>query len=250
MILLLDVGNTRLKWGWLAEGAPSARGAILHRGREATEWLAELPAADPAPERILAANVAGPGVAHAIGEWSLASFGRRAEFPLATRAAGGVTNAYTHPEALGVDRWLGMIGAWQRAHAPLACIVAGTAVTIDAVDGSGRHLGGWILPGQPLMAEALYQGTADIARGAAREAAALAGDFGINTAGAIEAGGWQMLAAGAARAVHVLARTCQCSPAVFISGGDAREIASRLEMPATMAADLVLEGLAVLARNA
>jgi len=250
MILLLDIGNTRLKWGWLADGAPSAQGAIQHRDRAGAGWLAEMPVAEAPPERILAANVAGPGIAHAIGEWALASCGRRAEFPLATRAAGGVTNAYAHPEALGIDRWLGMIGAWQRAHAPLACIVAGTAVTIDTVDGRGRHLGGWILPGQSMMAEALRHGTADIARGAALEPPATAGDFGINTAGAIEAGGWQMLAAGAARAVHVLARTCQCSPAVFIGGGDAREIASRLEMPATIAADLVLEGLAVLARSA
>lgn len=249
MMLLLDIGNTRLKWGSL-QGTLSAQGAIVHRDRKATEWLAELPAADPAPERILAANVAGPVVAHAIGEWSLARFGRRAEFLLATRAAGGVTNAYAHPEALGVDRWLAMIGAWQRVRGPLACIAAGTAVTIDAVDGGGQHLGGWILPGRQLMAESLRHGTADIVRGTALAPPVTSGDFGVNTAGAIDTGIWQTLSAGASRAVQLLERSGRCSPAVFIGGGDAAEIASRLEMPATLAVDLVFEGLAVLARSA
>lgn len=250
MILLFDIGNTRLKWGWLPDAAPAAQGTVLHRDRAATAWLAELPAADAPPERILAANVAGPAVAHAIDEWSLARFGRRVEFQLATRSAGGVTNAYAHPEALGVDRWLGMIGAWQRTHGPLVCIAAGTAVTIDVVDGAGAHRGGWILPGRQMMGNSLRQGTADIARGAALAPPATAAGFGINTAGAIEAGCLPTLAAGADRAVRLLAHACRCSPAVFVGGGDARGFAGCLETPATIAAELVFEGLAVLARSA
>ncbi len=248
MILLLDVGNTRLKWGWLQDREIRATGALLHRGRAAADWLAGMPA-DAKPARVLAANVAGPAVAHALGEWALERHGLRVTFALAGRSLGGVTNAYRQPEALGVDRWLGMVGAWQRVRGPLLCIAAGTALTVDAVGADGRHLGGWILPGHALMSESLRQGTAGIARAEALAEPAYEGAFGTNSAGAGEGGGWQALAAAAERAIGLLRDTNGVEPAVFIGGGDAGQVAERLGRPATVGADLVMEGLAVLARG-
>lgn len=250
MMLLLDIGNTKLKWAWLAGAAPVTQGAVLHAHREPPQWLDELPSAEVPPERILAANVAGSAVAHAIDAWSHARFGRHAEFPVATRTAGGVTNAYIQPGTLGIDRWLAMIGAWQRAHRPLVCLAAGTAMTVDAIDGSGRHLGGWILPGRQMMRDSLRQGTAELARSAELAPPVRAGDFGVNTAGAIEAGCLVALAASADRAARLLGLVSGQPPAVFVAGGDALEIAGYLETPATPAPDLVFEGLAVLAHCA
>lgn len=246
MILLLDIGNTRLKWGWLQDGGLVQGGALAHRER-GVEWLAGLPALAPAPARIVAANVAGPELARAIDEWALQGCGRRVEFLQSVSAAGGLANAYEHPETLGVDRWLGMIGAWQRARAPLVCIAAGTAMTVDAVDATGRHLGGWILPGQALMVAALRNGTADIARNELRAPALVAGSFGSNTAGAVAEGCWQALAAAAGRAVRLVADPAGQQPRVFVGGGDAEQILARLDVPAEPAPDLVLEGLAVIA---
>jgi type III pantothenate kinase len=247
MKLLLDVGNTRLKWAQLAEGRLAGRGAAVHRGAAPAEWLAPLDAAAGRPEEILVANVAGPGVAHSIGEWALERLGLRPRFLHATASAGGLTNAYQHADSLGVDRWLGMIGAWRRARGPLVCVAAGTALTVDAVDGAGRHLGGLIVPGYELMIEALLRRTHDIAPGMARAAAAGDGVFGRSTAAAVELGAANALAALAARAVDEAERRCGRPPRVFVGGGDAARIAAGLGRPAEIAPDLVLEGLAVVA---
>ena len=163
MILLVDVGNTRAKWAVLADGRLSGSGAVLHRGVPAADWVHGLDGASAGCERILVSNVAGPAVAHAIGEWALSRHGFRPEFVRATREAGGIRNAYEHPEALGPDRWCGMIGAWRRVRGPLVCIAAGTAMTIDAVDAAGTHLGGLIVPGHDLMIDSLLRRTSDIA---------------------------------------------------------------------------------------
>jgi type III pantothenate kinase len=247
MKLLIDVGNTRLKWARLEAGRLDARGAATHRGAAPAEWLAPLDAASGRPDAILVANVAGPGVAHSIGEWALERHGLRPRFLLATASAGGVTNAYEHPDALGVDRWLGLVGAWHRVRGPLVCIAAGTAFTVDAVDASGRHLGGLIAPGYQLMIDALLRRTSDIAPGVARAPAAADGLFGRSTAAAVELGALHALAALAARAVESAAARFGAAPRVFLGGGDAARIAPQLGRPAEIAPDLVLEGLAVMA---
>lgn len=247
MKLLLDVGNTRLKWAQLAGERLDDRGAATHRDAAPVEWLAPLDALAGRPEAIVVANVAGPGVAHAIGEWALERHGLRPQFLHATASAGGVTNAYEHVDALGIDRWLGLVGAWRRTRGPLLCVAAGTALTVDAVDGSGRHLGGLIVPGYELMIEALLRRTSDIAPGMARGTAAAAGMFGHSTTAAVEIGALHALAALAARAVDAATQQCGAVPRVFVGGGDAARIAPHVGRPAEIAPDLVLEGLAVVA---
>lgn len=246
MMLLFDIGNTRLKWGWLRDGRLEPGGALAHRER-GPDWVAALPAPEQPPRRILASNVAGAALARALDVWAGQRCGCRVEFLQAGREAGGVRNAYEQPELLGVDRWLGMIGAWQRVRAPLVCVAAGTALTVDAVDATGRHLGGWILPGRALLVESLRNGTADIARSESRATAEVVGSFGTNTAGAVAEGSWQALAAAASRAVRLVEDRTGVRPRAFIGGGDAEEILARLDVPAELAADLVLEGLAVVA---
>jgi type III pantothenate kinase len=247
MRLLLDVGNTRLKWAQLADGRLAGRGAVTHRDASPAEWLAPLDAAAGRPEAILVANVAGPAVAHSIGEWALERHGLRPRFLHASPRAGGITNAYEHADALGVDRWLGLVGAWRRVRGPLVCVAAGTALTVDAVDGQGLHLGGLIVPGYELMIEALLKRTSDIAPAMARAPAAADGMFGRSTAAAVQLGALHALAALAARAVDAAARQCGAAPRVFIGGGDAARVAPHLGRPAEIAPDLVLEGLAVMA---
>lgn len=246
MILLLDIGNTRLKWGWLDGGRLTSGGAVTH-GDPAVVWRAALPALDRPPARILAANVAGTEIAQALDEWAVQRCGLRIEYQRSASAAGGLRNAYADPESLGVDRWLAMIGAWRRAQLPFVSIAAGTAVTVDAVDATGQHLGGWILPGHALLVESLRRRTADIERKERRAPAHVIGSFGVNTAGAVAEGGWQALAAAAGRAVRVVAARAGSGPRVYLGGGDAGSILARLDVPAELAPDLVLEGLAVIA---
>jgi len=245
--LLLDAGNTRLKWAQFGSGRFDGRGAVQHRDATPAQWIAPLDAAAGQPEAIWVANVAGPVVAHALGEWALERHGLRPHFVHAARAAGGISNAYEHPETLGVDRWLALIAAWRRAPGPLVCIAAGTALTVDAADGEGRHLGGLIVPGYELMLESLLKRTSEIAPGMAVAAPQAEGLFGRNTAAAVDQGASNALAAVAERAIAAATRHCGRAPQVFLGGGDAARLAPLIDVPLTLAPDLVLEGLAVLA---
>jgi type III pantothenate kinase len=249
MMLLVDVGNTRAKWAVLADGRLSGTGAVLHRGVPAADWVHGLDGAAAGCKRILVSNVAGPAVAHAIGEWALSRHGFRPEFVRATREAGGIRNAYEHPEALGPDRWCGMIGAWRRARGPLVCIAAGTAMTIDVVDAAGAHLGGLIVPGHDLMIDSLLRRTSDIAPAAQAAPPAGSGMLGRNTAAAIELGASHALAALAVRSIDWVSGLVGTPPRVFLGGGDASRIEPLLGVGVEVTSGLVLEGLAVIAEG-
>jgi len=248
-MLLIDIGNTRAKWATLDGGTLSRCGAILHRGVPSGDWVHGIDAADRRYDRILVSNVAGAVAAATVAEWARQRHGLQAEFVSASASAGGIINAYEDPAALGADRWLGMIGAWRRVRGPLVCIAAGTAMTVDAVDGSGRHLGGVIVPGRDMMIDALMRRTSDIARGASAAAAERSGMLGRNTAAAIESGAVHALAALAARTIDDVTRRVGAPPRVFLGGGDAGRIEPLIGVAVELCPELVLEGLAVLAEG-
>lgn len=158
MILCLDSGNSRIKWG-------------MHDGRQ---WLlqdavdhadvARLPAllaGWPEPRRIMLANVAGEAAGRRIRQ-SLGAWAARVDEVRSSRACCGVTSRYDFPEKLGVDRWCALVAAWRAEPLPALVIMAGTATTIDALDASGEFVGGLILPGVGLMLSSLAQGTAGL----------------------------------------------------------------------------------------
>lgn len=249
MKLLVDVGNTRIKWAVLDNGKLSRLGAVVHRQVPAADWLVALDAIEGHPEAILVANVAGPAVAGLIRNWAHTRHGQQPAFVQASRAAAGVENSYEHPEALGVDRWLGMIAAWQRVHGAVVCIIAGTATTVDALDERGRHTGGLIVPGYDMMVDSLLGQTSDIARAAKLESPRADGLLGRNTAAAVDLGARLALAALAERVTDWVGKQGGVTPRVLLSGGAASRIEPLLELPVETVPDLVLEGLAVLAEG-
>ena len=113
-------------------------------------------------DTVLVSNVAGTSFATRLSGVVGMHCDVDVHFARSEREACGVTNSYRQPRRLGVDRWVAMIGA--RAEFETTCLVvdAGTAVTLDAIDGSGRHLGGQIIPGVRLMAASLASETSDI----------------------------------------------------------------------------------------
>jgi type III pantothenate kinase len=255
MKLLLDVGNTRVKWGCLIEtGILTGRGAVAHRGVDAPVWTAALPAAQP-PSRIIAANVAGMAVSAALDSWAERSFGCKVEYVRSARRAGGITNAYADPSLLGVDRWLGMIGVRTHCEQAFLLAAAGTAFTIDLVDEAGMHRGGLIAPGRSLMIETLKQKTGNIASAAAAADPISDGMFGLNTSAAIESGASHALAGLLGRAIEFASG--RLAPLrLFAHGGDSGDILElvaargvRIGVPTCFepAADVVLLGLAALA---
>ena len=92
MKLLIDAGNTRIKWA-LHDGREFRdRGSVQHRGNPVELWSHELPAR-VCPTDVIAANVAGEAVAEGISDWARTTVGIGVRFPQATAAAGGVRNA-------------------------------------------------------------------------------------------------------------------------------------------------------------
>lgn len=230
MILCLDAGNTRLKWGVHDGRAWCVRGACAHADR--VELAAALPAGI---ERIFACNVAGGAVAARI-EGLAATLGLPLTWFRSSAACCGVVNGYDNPLQLGADRWAALIGA-RGLHAGHALVVmAGTATTIDRLDADGRFRGGLILPGLELMRQSLAHNTAGLpeARGSYR-------DLPTNTDDAIISGVLQATLGAIERMARFLAPQ---DFRVILSGGAAETLAPHLDLPLLCVDNLVLEGLA------
>lgn len=229
MILCLDSGNTRLKWGLRDGDAWLAGGALAHAQAAALE-LPQM------PNRLVACNVAGGTGAAAI-EALASRHGLAVEWVRAQAAQCGVVNRYDNPDQLGADRWAAMVGA--RALQPGACLVVmcGTATTVDVLDDAGVFQGGLILPGLDMMRAALADSTADLptARGDHRELPR--NTFDAIASGAVEA------TLGAIERMSRRAAAVTC----LLSGGAAPVLASRLELPHRVVDKLVLEGVARIA---
>jgi type III pantothenate kinase len=239
MILLLDVGNTRVKWAWLEYLEIAPAGAVAHDATHRS-WQGEIELDGHRPSRIVVANVAGPGFAAALTAWSVAHFALEPEFIRARTLLGGVRNAYARPAALGVDRWLGLVAAWRSAPRPTCIVNSGTALTVDTLDAAGNHCGGLIVPGAQMMAETRngFEPDQELLAGAALYDA---------TANGASDSVPLMLAALADRSVAELAARVGARPRFLLTGGDARLLEPHLLSVPELVPDLVLTGLAIVA---
>jgi type III pantothenate kinase len=229
MILAVDCGNSRLKWG-LHDGA-----AWLKTGSVPVSALASLKQAwrrVPPADRIVVANVAGRSARRRLES----AFLRRAPvvWVAAKRRACGVSNAYRRPSQLGADRWAALIGAWSMFRAPCLVVAAGTATTVDVLRGDGTFAGGLILPGLELMKRSLAQNTAGLPLARGRFSSAPR-----STADAIESGCLTAQAGAIERAFAAMEPGAAC----VLTGGAADLIAPHLSIRARLVDNLVLEGL-------
>lgn len=247
MNLVIDVGNTRLKWAWVTSAGLSDQKAVVHKDAKPALWTAALFDAGHKPERVLIANVAGERMAKMLTRSTKKTFGLKPEFVTAARDFQELTNGYLDPALLGVDRWLAVIGAWMMARCALCIVDAGTAVKVDGVDAGGRHLGGLIAPGIQMMRETLLANTSGIARAAELSSPSMSGVLANNTIGAVSRGAVYALAGLADRAAETVEQSTGTKPRLFITGGDAGMIAAAMRTQGEIVPDLVLRGLAVLA---
>jgi type III pantothenate kinase len=256
VILLLDIGNTRIKWAQLMDGSLTPQQSILHRGVATDTWTKQLFRERFRPARLLVASVAGGDMATTVRAEAKKAWSIVPEFASSTGLAGGVTNAYAEPSTLGVDRWLAVIAGRELTGGAACVIDAGTAMTIDVVSADGLHVGGMILPGVQMMVDALLQRTSDIADNSRRSRARAGAEprpghvFASNTGQAILNGALLAVAAAADRAVAEAATTLKAAaPRVLLTGGDAERLVRMMQTKPEIVPDLVLRGLAVLARK-
>ncbi|MEJ2533544.1 MAG: type III pantothenate kinase [Halioglobus sp.] len=235
--LQLDVGNSSAKWRLLRGGEVVTRGTFIHGDAASAEKML----ACPAPARIWVASVASPEresglVSLLASRWQVEPWFARTE-----RQTGGLQNSYTDPARMGVDRWLAMLGARARCGERLCVVDAGSALTIDLVAASGRHEGGYIIPGPALMERALLL---DTGRVRFEEAADYALEPGTGTAEAVRHG----IALAQAGAVALALQ--QAGPEhlqLYFCGGAGEVLRALLGGDGTLAPDLVFEGLQVMA---
>ncbi len=242
--LALDVGNTRLKWAQY--DAPVVGAKLLAHGAVFLENIDKLAEGEwaslPAPSLILGCIVAGDAIKRRVEEqmelWDVAP---RWVVPSAQEA--GVTNGYDHPARLGADRWVAMIGARHRLLArgikkPCVVVMVGTAVTVEAIDASGKFLGGIILPGHGIMLRALESGTAGlhVPTGEVR-------DFPTNTSDALTSGGTFGIAGAVQRMVENTTRHCGEAPECIMTGGAGWKMGPSMSVKFELVESLIFDGL-------
>lgn len=253
MNLLLDIGNTNLRWVRQSEDGMGEVGTVRHGGAVPLDLIAAWERLER-PDRVLIGNVGGEQVALAVSRVVRALWNVEPERVAVQPVCLGLRVAYADPSRLGVDRWLALLGVQGGPGGGALVVDAGTAVTYDLLLADGRHLGGLILPGIALMLGALRQGTRIPPVGLeADPQISLAQPWGADTASAMGAGAIQALGALADRLYDRLAQLCGRGseggadggpPRLVLTGGDAERLVPAIGRPLEIRPNLVLRGLA------
>jgi type III pantothenate kinase len=243
--LVLDVGNTRVKWGVSDGGRIVRTGSAMREALKSSGFSALTTRLPRRVNAVLVSNVAGPGFGARLSSVVGIHCDQEVHFAHPERQAFGITSAYRQPRRLGVDRWVAMIGARSEFKGALCVVDAGTAMTIDALDSSGQHLGGQIMPGLELMAVALERDTSDIGAPSksAKDMRKGMGMFAGSTRQAVQAGSLNAVCGAIERAVRVM-RSAGYRPQIVLTGGDASRILKQLDGKILHRPHLVLQGLA------
>lgn len=205
-VLLLDAGNTRLKWALVDQDRWLSHGTVNY------DALRQGQAPLPSATRIRACNVAGPDIATLLQAAAPIDI----EWLGATAMQAGVTNGYRSAQQLGADRWAALIAVRGLTQQDAIVVMAGTALTVDALRADGQFVGGVIVPGFSLMRAALARGTADLGLPDGDVV-----DFPQATGEAIVNGALVALA-GAVQVQHQrLSALSGRRPEIWLSGGDA-----------------------------
>lgn len=245
MILAIDAGNSRVKWGWYQRdghgngGWSSIATVSLIEFAASSDHINPFSATHENPSRIIISNVAGEGAHQLLVNWT-SIFEASPLWLRGEAETCGVRNSYERPEQLGPDRWAGLIAA-KTLEPGRACLVinAGTCTTVDALSAAGEFLGGLIVPGVDLMRFVLHEHTGSLPL--------QPGNFvktPRNTVDAIETGARHAQAGAVERMHRALGGDSVC----LVSGGGGPALIERLDLPCRYVENLVLEGLAQIGR--
>lgn len=237
MNLLIDMGNTRLKWAVMLDGR-LIPGRALDNSQLNRHELVEIWKVQALPKRLVIACVSANLLLELVLAVADELWPNLEIISVKSQAhAYGVVNAYQQPEKLGVDRWLGLVAVRRHYQIPACIVDCGTAITVDLLDANGNHQGGLISPGLTLMRKALVEGTEALQF---HETDCVAGLANFTEA-AIYSG---TLSAAAGLIEHVLSRQPDTLH-LILTGGDAGLIARQLKGKPVIDTDLVLRGLAI-----
>jgi type III pantothenate kinase len=236
MKLLIDAGNTRIKWAFVKGDEWLRSGALpVEQAGELAQQLNDISHV----QQIWVSNVAGEKVAQKIR--ALGS--RPVNFISARDTQCGVRNNYNDVAQLGSDRWAALIAAWHLLGQACLVVNCGTATTVDALTNQGEFMGGLILPSVAMMQRSLVAGTAQLKTGLGEYAA-----FPLNTADAIFSGAIQA-SCGAIQRQHDLLKN-DAAPILLSGGASAMFLPYLNNLPIRESDNLVLQGLWLIAHEA
>lgn len=256
ILLLIDIGNTRIKWARLADGRMGRLHAAAHGSWTLQQYADRVVGRGWVrgkagfEGRIIVSSVAGERANQRLRSAARIAGAPEPEFVASVRSAAGIRTEYLEPWRLGVDRFVGAIGAHHLASGQPVCVVSvGTAMTLDLVTGSGIHLGGAIIPGPALMVDSLLANTDGIRRRATSGRSGKVSLFAGTTRTAIGQGALYAAAALIDRAVEEARARLGACPLVLLTGGGSAAIKPLVRNTAVNLPDLVLHGLAVWAQQ-
>lgn len=228
-------------------------GAVIEQGVCFLENIDQLADNDwahlPSPKHILGCIVAGDAIKRRVRE-QLEIWDAAPQWVVASEAEAGVTNGYDYPTRLGADRWVAIIGAKQRARQlgleskPLVVVMVGTAVTVEAIDPTGRFLGGFIIPGHGIMLKALESGTAGLHVPTGEVVT-----FPTNTSDALTSGGTFAIAGAVERMMNHMRERFGEEPSCIMTGGAGWKMAPSMSTPFELVDNLIFDGLLAIAES-
>ena len=241
MRLLVDIGNTRLKWALLEDDIPGPQHALVYRSDKLAEQLTDEWSGLVSPHAVHIASVGQRKVTKALVDWLEKQWACPVEELQAGLRCGGVINGYKRPESLGVDRWAAMVAAYYLVNSAVCVVDCGTALTCDVIDSRGRHLGGVIAPGLEMMRHSLFERTAGIDFNAPSQNDAR---WGTDTTSCVLAGSIQASIGLIERVVQQLQQELKEPVVTVLTGGDAESLLPRLSLNKRYEPNLVLQGVA------
>lgn len=245
MLLVIDIGNTRIKWGVFEGENWVQQGACLHADLEKSQFLTDAKICQQA----VIGNVAGDAIKSQVVD-CLYNLSIKAHFAESGERACGVLNGYKMPKTLGIDRWAAIIAAYHLNKQTTLVVSAGTAITIDALEVQGKQavfVGGSIMPGFKLMQNALQSQTANLKLPIGTLQA-----LPTKTDDAITSGLFNAAVGAIVLATQTLSLRTLSAPAILLTGGDALQLQAGLKfygISANIAENLVLQGLRLLSQN-
>jgi len=243
MILELDCGNSLIKWRLIsAPNSQMMQQGSAENASELIEGLRRLHALALSGCRMVSVR-SGPETGEIMAAVT-ECLGVEVVVARPARQLGGVTNGYEDYAALGLDRWLAVVAAYDLSRGPCLVVDLGTAATVDLVNADGLHLGGYITPGLSLLREQLFGHTKRIRYSAAlAEQSTVSVYPGTTTAEAVERGCRLMVKSYITSQIGDASQWLGTDFSIYVTGGDSSLLA---DLPGVkIVPDLVFKGLEI-----
>ena len=246
-VLLIDIGNSSLKWCIVDSKGLSAMSQQLYPKDITADFFIHNWRTLEQPNDVVVSCVAQDTVWQSLEKACFELWNIKVQKVNSLKKQFGLINAYENASSLGSDRWCAMLGGLHQSNSAFIVINAGSALTVDVVDETGQHLGGYIVPGVNMMKKSLGIHTAQVqVDSTSRVLVDLS--LGYSTEDCVESG-IHLLLVKFIEAIYEKVSLEMNGCQAFVSGGDAKSIAALLSFNCDVVPDLVLRGLAIIATD-